>query len=92
MIARKGGKRRRSQQRDRRPRAAVAALVAAQIVIGSITVRDIRRRPPELVRGPRLLWMVWAGTNMMGSAAYWLLGRRRTPRTAAPEATSGQVG
>lgn len=70
----------RSKRGDWRPRALVAVLVGAQIVIGSITVQDVRRRPPELVRGPRLLWMLWGGTNTLGAALYWLLGRRRAPR------------
>lgn len=59
------------------PVALVVALTAMQAVIGTITVRDIRRRPPELVRGPKPLWLVWGGTNTLGSAVYWLFARKR---------------
>lgn len=62
---------------DNRGLAVVIALTAVQAVIGTITVRDISRRQPESVRGPKLLWKLWGGSNTLGSAAYWLFGRRR---------------
>jgi hypothetical protein len=61
--------------------AVLAVLVAAQALIGTVTTRDINRRQPDLVRGPRLFWKAWGGTNTLGSAAYWLLGRRRATET-----------
>ena len=60
-----------------RGRAVVIALTAVQAVIGTLTVLDISKRPPELVRGPKLFWKLWGGTNTLGSAAYWLIGRRK---------------
>lgn len=57
--------------------AVVIALTVVQVVVGTITVRDISRRQPELVRGPKLLWKLWGGSNTLGSAAYWFIGRRR---------------
>lgn len=62
---------------DKRGLTALIALTAAQAVIGTVTVRDISRRPPERIRGPKLLWKLWGGSNTLGSAAYWLLGRRK---------------
>ena len=62
---------------DPRGRAVVIALTAAQGVIGTLTVRDISKRPAERVRGPKLFWKIWGGTNAVGSAAYWLIGRRK---------------
>jgi len=50
--------------------------VLVQGVIGTLTVRDLARRTPEQVRGPKWLWRIWGGTNMVGAAAYWLVGRR----------------
>ena len=55
----------------------VTGLVVAQAVIGTLTVRDISARPKEQVRGPKLLWKVWGGTNTLGSVLYWLFGRKR---------------
>ena len=54
------------------------ALAVAQAVIGTLTVRDVNRRTDDEVRGPKLLWRLWGGTNMLGAALYWLLGRKRT--------------
>lgn len=66
------------EQHDRRRRRAVViALTAVQAVVGTVTVRDVIRRRPESVRGPKLLWMAWGGTNALGSAAYWLFGRKK---------------
>jgi hypothetical protein len=55
----------------------IGAAVAAQVVVGGLTVRDISRRQPGEIRGPRLLWKIWGGTNAFGSLVYWLVGRRR---------------
>ena len=66
-----------AQQRDQRHVAVLVALVAVQAVVGTVTVRDISRRRPELVRGPKLFWKIWGGTNTLGSAVYWLFGRKR---------------
>jgi hypothetical protein len=65
------------QHGRRRRRAVIIALTAVQAVVGTITVRDISRRQPELVRGPKLFWKLWGGTNTLGSALYWLFGRKR---------------
>ena len=65
------------QQRDQRHTAVLVALTAAQAVVGTLTVRDISRRQPELVRGPKLFWEIWGGTNTLGSVLYWLFGRKR---------------
>ena len=55
----------------------VIALTAVQAVVGTVTVRDISQRRPELVRGPKLFWKVWGGSNTLGSVAYWLFVRRK---------------
>lgn len=62
---------------DRRGVAVVIALTAVQAVVGTITVRDISKREPELIRGPKVLWKLWGGSNTLGSAVYWLFGRRK---------------
>jgi hypothetical protein len=66
-----------AQQRDRRHVAVIVVLTAVQAVVGTFTVRDIIRRRPELVRGPKLFWTIWGGTNTLGSAFYWLFGRKK---------------
>jgi hypothetical protein len=56
----------------------IVVMVAVQAVVGTFTVRDISRRSAEQVRGPRLLWKLWAGTNTFGALVYWLVGRKRS--------------
>jgi hypothetical protein len=52
--------------------------IAFQLVVGTITVRDVRNRPAELIRGPKWLWALWGGSNTLGALVYWLIGRKRT--------------
>ena len=65
------------QKSGRRPLGVIIVLTAVQAVVGTVTVRDISQRRPELVRGPKLFWKVWGGSNTLGSAAYWCFGRRK---------------
>lgn len=55
----------------------IATLLVAQSLIGTFTVRDLKRRSAAQVRGPKWFWYAWGGTNTAGSVAYWLIGRRR---------------
>lgn len=65
-------------KRERRPFAVIIFLTAVQAVVGTVTVRDVLRREAQDVRGPKPLWIVWGGSNTLGSAAYWLFGRKRS--------------
>jgi hypothetical protein len=62
---------------DRQQLVVLVVCTAIQAVVGTVTVRDVSRRPPELVRGPKLLWKIWGGSNTLGSAVYWLFGRKK---------------
>jgi CBS domain-containing protein len=55
----------------------VGIAVVVQLVIGMLTLRDIKRRPAEQIRGPKWVWRFVGSANTAGSAAYWVLGRRR---------------
>lgn len=55
----------------------IVALVVLQSIVGTLTVRDVRSRTSEEVRGPKWLWYAWGGSNTLGSVVYWLVGRRR---------------
>ncbi len=59
---------------------AVALVVHAVVVV--FTLRDLRRRPAAAVRGPKWIWGLVATLNTSGSAAYWLVGRRRDGRSS----------
>jgi hypothetical protein len=51
----------------------VAALASAGPI--AFAQRDLSRRPDEAVRGPKLLWRLWA-FNGVGAVTYLKLGRR----------------
>jgi hypothetical protein len=59
-------------------RRALWTLVAFEIVLIAAAERDIQRRPADKIRGPKLLWRAVATQNVIGPAAYFGLGRRRS--------------
>ena len=61
---------------------AVGWIVAAVLIF--LAQRDLRRRPPEAVRGPVALWRVVAGVPP-GAVAYLVFGRRRMSSTIPGE-------
>jgi len=66
----------------------VAVAVVVQAVIAALTIRDINSRPAESIRGPKRLWRLLGSVNTTGSAAYWIIGRKRG--VTAPEALPGE--
>jgi hypothetical protein len=60
-----------------RARGGVAALLAGELVLIAWTQRDIQRRPARQIRGPKPLWRAVATQNVVGPAAYLVVGRRR---------------
>jgi hypothetical protein len=50
---------------------------AAHVTVTTVTWRDLRRRPPEQVRGAKWFWRIVSGANTLGSVLYLLFGRRR---------------
>jgi hypothetical protein len=55
----------------------LATIAIVHVTIMTLTWRDLRSRPEAQVRGPKMLWRVASALNTIGSAAYWLVGRRR---------------
>jgi hypothetical protein len=63
---------------SRRQRALIIGVAVAETALKAAMVLDLKRRGPDQVRGPRLLW---ASTSLVNSgglipAAYFLLGRK----------------
>jgi hypothetical protein len=54
----------------------LALLLAVHVLITTLTWRDLRHRPAELVRGNKMVWRAAAAANTIGSVAYVLIGRR----------------
>ena len=55
----------------------VAAVAAIEAVVAGLTFRDLKRRPPERIRGSKRFWRVISLIHPGNSIAYWLVGRRR---------------
>lgn len=62
-----------------RKRVGIWALVGIELLLNALTQRDLTRRPAAEVRGPKLIWRLIAMLNFVGPAAYFALGRRRSP-------------
>jgi len=75
-----------AHEAERRPSPAQMAVgwVFAAVVI-FLAQRDLRRRPPEAVRGPVALWRTVAAIPP-GAVAYLMFGRRRASSNASDEA------
>lgn len=58
--------------------AAIVAITAWNLWLTVTSERDIQRRSPDQVRGPKLLWRLACLTNSVGPLAYFRWGRRPT--------------
>jgi hypothetical protein len=54
----------------------VPLVLAGHAVIAAWTWRDIRHQPAGQVRGSKTFWRVASAVNTLGSAGYWVIGRR----------------
>jgi hypothetical protein len=70
-------KRRRWQDLSDQQRRMVVVGAVVQIGLEMVALRDLRRRPAELVRGPKWVWVPAMSVNFLGPIAYFLVGRRR---------------
>ena len=57
-----------------RRRLVVAAVV--QVLLQAAALRDLRRRTPDALNGPRWAWVCATFVNTAGPLAYFLFGRR----------------
>jgi phospholipase D-like protein len=57
-------------------RKAVVAGAAVEMVLTTWSLRDLRRRPAEAVRGPKTLWRASFVVQPFGPLAYLAFGRR----------------
>ena len=49
---------------------------AVHLGAAALVWRDVNRRRPSQLRGPKALWRTWSAVNTTGSIAYVLFGRR----------------
>jgi hypothetical protein len=55
----------------------VAVAGVVEVVVTAWCAKDLKQRPAELVRGPKLLWAPALSVQPFGPLAYLLWGRRR---------------
>ena len=55
----------------------VVATGIAEVAVTAWCAKDLRKRPAELVRGPKLLWGPALSVQPVGPIAYLVWGRKR---------------
>ena len=70
----------KKQWSDFSPAAKLAIVVGgiAELVVTTIALRDIIRRPSSRVRGPKLLWVLSFFIQPVGAPLYLVMGRRKS--------------
>jgi hypothetical protein len=63
-----------------RQQRAIVLGAAAELVMTTLALRDLARRPARQVRGWKLLWVLACFVQPAGPVLYFLVGRRRTTR------------
>jgi hypothetical protein len=67
--------RRRWDDLSRQQRTAIVVGAAVELVLTTVALSDLARRPAAQVRGPKALWAVGCFVQPVGPVAYLLLGR-----------------
>jgi hypothetical protein len=58
-------------------RRAIVAASAVELVVTTVALVDLARRPSSGVRGPKALWALGCVVQPVGPIAYLTVGRRR---------------
>jgi hypothetical protein len=61
---------------ERKSRRVVVLVLTGHALVAAWTWRDIRRQPARQVRVSKTFWRIASAVNTLGSAGYWLIGRR----------------
>jgi hypothetical protein len=61
----------------RRRQAGIVVLATVQLGLLIAAERDIQRRPPALIRGPKTRWRLLCLINFLGPLSYFTFGRRK---------------
>ncbi len=61
---------------ERKSSRVVVLVLAGHVLAAAWTWRDIRRQPAQRIRGSKAFWRISCAVNTLGSAGYWLIGRR----------------
>ena len=74
--------RKKKRWSDYSPRQQTAIVLGAiaELILTTIALGDLARRPARQVRGSKLLWLVTVFVQPVGPFLYFLVGRRHTTR------------
>jgi hypothetical protein len=61
---------------ERKSSRVVTLVLVGHVLAAAWTWRDIGQRPAPQVRGSKAFWRTASAVNTLGSAGYWLIGRR----------------
>lgn len=61
---------------DNKKKPLLIALAAVDVTLKILAIRDLRRRTPDQVRGPKPLWFGLQAVNFIGPLTYFTFGRR----------------
>ena len=61
-----------------RQRAWLLAAAAGELSLKIAALMDIKRRPADRIRGPKVLWRAAMAVNLLGPVSYFAIGRKRS--------------
>jgi hypothetical protein len=61
-----------------RQKTALLGAVSVEFALTATALVDLARRPPELVRGPKALWLLGCLVQPIGPILYLTIGARRS--------------
>jgi len=64
---------------------AIIVIGTGELILTTVALRDLRRRPAAQVRGPKLLWTMACGVQPFGPVAYLVKGRRALASQLRPD-------
>jgi hypothetical protein len=67
----------RWSDRSRAQRTAIVLGAIFELIMTTLALRDLKRRPAAQVRGPKALWGLVCFVQPVGPISYLLMGRRR---------------
>jgi hypothetical protein len=77
---------------ERKPGRVVVLVLTGHALAAAWTWRDIRQQPAQQVRGNKTFWRISSAVNTLGSASYWLTGRRyRKPQPRYAQTASAMA-
>jgi len=79
-AARSAGSKKRWSDLSAGQRRAIVLGAVAELVITTLALRDLARRPAAQVRGRKPLWLLAFVVQPFGPLTYFLVGRRRPGR------------